>query len=91
MEDRLDRDNPSYLEPWVLLWYAWVSASFLKSYLAAARPAGFLPGTDAQTRLLLETLMLDKALYELRYELNNRPGWVRIPIQGLLQLLETPE
>ncbi len=91
MEDRLDRDNPSYLEPWVLLWYAWVSASFLKSYMAAARPAGFLPATDGQTRLLLETLMLDKALYELRYELNNRPGWVRIPIQGLLQLLESLE
>jgi maltose alpha-D-glucosyltransferase/alpha-amylase len=34
--------------------------------------------------------MLEKALYELRYELNHRPDWARIPIQGILHLLEPP-
>ena len=36
---------------------------------------------------LLQALVLDKALYELGYELNNRPDWVRIPLIGLLKLL----
>jgi len=38
--------------------------------------------------VLLDAFLLEKALYELAYELNNRPDWVRIPIQGILELLE---
>ena len=46
-----------------------------------------LPADRAQLSLLLEAFTLDKALYELLYELNNRPDWVRIPLQGITQLL----
>jgi maltose alpha-D-glucosyltransferase/alpha-amylase len=88
MSDRLQTDNPSYLEPWALFWYGWVASSFLQSYLEAAAPGAFLPSSERQMRVLFEALLLDKALYELRYELNHRPEWVRIPIQGILQLLE---
>jgi maltose alpha-D-glucosyltransferase / alpha-amylase len=38
---------------------------------------------------LLELAMLQKVLYELNYELNNRPDWVSIPLRGLLDLLGT--
>jgi maltose alpha-D-glucosyltransferase/alpha-amylase len=38
--------------------------------------------------VLLDTFLLQKAIYELRYEINNRPDWVRIPIHGIVQLLE---
>ena len=48
-----------------------------------------LPESPQEREALLSTLLLDKALYELRYELNLRPEWVRIPIAGVLQLLET--
>jgi len=88
MADRLQTDNPSFLEPWALLWYAWVSGSFLQSYLDAAQGGDFLPRTERQMSVLLDVLLLDKALYELRYELNNRPQWVNVPIKGILQLLE---
>ncbi len=37
--------------------------------------------------ILLEGFLLDKALYELHYELNNRPDWLRIPLRGMTQLL----
>jgi predicted trehalose synthase len=37
---------------------------------------------------MLYAFLLDKALYELRYELNNRPDWVHIPLRGILQLME---
>ena len=39
---------------------------------------------------VLRALVLDKALYELNYELNNRPDWVRIPLVGILALADDP-
>ncbi|HZK66631.1 MAG TPA: alpha-amylase, partial [Chloroflexota bacterium] len=76
------------LEPWACYWELWVSATFLRSYLETARGASFLPADREELRILLDTFLLEKAVYELSYELNNRPAWVKIPIQGILQLLE---
>jgi maltose alpha-D-glucosyltransferase/alpha-amylase len=76
------------LEPWARIWERWAGASFLKGYLAAAGHAPFLPVDPAQRAMLLDLFLLDKALYELNYELNNRPDWVRIPLKGLAELLE---
>jgi maltose alpha-D-glucosyltransferase / alpha-amylase len=75
-------------EQWATFWYAWTAAAFLGAYCNRATPAGFLPPDDAQLRTLLEAYLMEKSLYELRYELNNRPDWVRIPLEGILQLLE---
>ena len=69
-------------------WERWVSAIFLRAYLDAAAAGGFLPATIAELRVLLNAYVLEKALYELGYELNNRPEWIGIPVQGMLQLLE---
>ncbi len=75
-------------EPWARWWHAWVSAIFLAAYLEAAAEGRFLPAAREELAMLLEAYLLEKAIYELAYELNNRPGWVRIPLQGILQLLE---
>jgi trehalose synthase-fused probable maltokinase len=75
------------LEPWARAWERWAGASFLSGYLAAAGPASFLPTDPVQRASLLDLLLVDKALYELNYELNNRPEWVRIPLRGLSDLL----
>ena len=61
-------------------------AAFLDGYDDAAQAAG-LARAAAQRRGLLELFLLEKALYELRYELDNRPDWVRVPLSGLLDLL----
>ena len=82
-------ENPAFLEPWALFWYLWVSSAFLGSYLEVASEGGFLPLRREDLRTLLDVLLLEKAIYELRYEVNNRPQWVRIPIEGILQLLES--
>ncbi|MBI4443249.1 MAG: maltose alpha-D-glucosyltransferase [Acidobacteria bacterium] len=79
--DDLDR-----LKSWATLWERWTSVEFLRAYLATAGDANFLPPEKASLRRLLEAFLLDKALYELRYELNNRPSWVRIPLSGILSL-----
>jgi maltose alpha-D-glucosyltransferase/alpha-amylase len=83
-----DPENAPVAERWARFWYTWSAASFLRAYLETARTAGFLPGSDQDITVLLETHMLEKAAYELRYEANNRPDWVQIPARGILQLLE---
>jgi maltose alpha-D-glucosyltransferase / alpha-amylase len=82
-EEDLDR-----LESWTRYWYVWVAASFLKGYLETAGESPILPADQADLHLLLDLHLLEKAVYELGYELNNRPGWVRIPVQGILELME---
>jgi maltose alpha-D-glucosyltransferase/alpha-amylase len=57
--------------------------AFLSAYRAAMAAAGTAMPIDAN---LLEMFELEKALYELRYELNNRTDWVQVPLQGLLAL-----
>ena len=84
------QDRPqdlSRLASWADLWQQWVSAAFLQQYLATAGGASFLPSDRDQFAGLLDGFMLAKALYELVYELNNRPDWVRIPLGGVLRLL----
>jgi maltose alpha-D-glucosyltransferase/alpha-amylase len=62
----------------------WLAASFLRGYLATVEGTPIVPAEPAHLRRLLDTLVLDKAAYELGYELNNRPDWVDIPLRGLL-------
>ena len=47
----------------------------------------FFPADESEFRALLNACILEKAIYELRYELNNRPEWARIPLRGILDLL----
>jgi maltose alpha-D-glucosyltransferase/alpha-amylase len=68
-----------------------VSAAFLHTYLAYAGSASLLPPTRAERQVLLDAYLLEKAVYELGYELNNRPDWVGIPLQGILQLWDTTQ
>jgi maltose alpha-D-glucosyltransferase/alpha-amylase len=75
------------LDIWARYWYIWTAASFLRGYRRAAEGASFLPSDDDKWAVLLDVLVLQKAFYELNYELNNRPDWVTIPLQGIASLL----
>lgn len=76
-----------WLESWADFWQSWVCAIFLKSYLEVSGRGSFLPETEQELQVLLDTYLLEKAVYELGYELNNRPDWVKIPIRGIRHLL----
>lgn len=86
--DRLAEDTEARFEPWIRFWHGWVSVVFLKAYLGIAERASFWPGSQAELQVLLDAYLLEKAVYEIGYELNNRPDWVRIPIRGVLDILE---
>jgi maltose alpha-D-glucosyltransferase/alpha-amylase len=74
--------------PWASFWESWVSAAFIRAYAAVVTGARLLPADENATQTLLRGFILDKALYELGYELNNRPEWVHVPLEGLLRLLQ---
>jgi maltose alpha-D-glucosyltransferase/alpha-amylase len=88
----LDGDpNPerrSTLSPRAEDWYHTVSDVFLKSYLTTISrgKAELLPAEPEELNRLLEVFLLEKAIYELNYELNNRPEWVIIPLRGIISI-----
>jgi len=81
-------ENVMLMEQWGQYWYSWTSATFLKSYLAHSRSESFIPKTAEETQILLDAYMLEKAVYEVNYELNNRPELLEIPLSRILQLVE---
>ena len=87
----LPPENLAGFEPWARYWNRIVSGAFLRSYLQALGPSEVLPDSGEQRHLLLQAYLLNKAVYELGYELNNRPNWLRIPLQGILELMEHPK
>jgi maltose alpha-D-glucosyltransferase/alpha-amylase len=77
------------IDSWLTFWHRWVSGTFLSAYLEEAGDAGFLPRQRGKLAKLLDFFLLEKAMYELSYEANTRPGWVDIPARGLLDILST--
>jgi maltose alpha-D-glucosyltransferase/alpha-amylase len=76
------------LAGWLTYWNRWVGASFLRGYQDATAEAGIIPADPEHVRILLDAFLLEKAIYELGYELNNRPQWVDIPLAGIADVLQ---
>jgi maltose alpha-D-glucosyltransferase/alpha-amylase len=81
-------EDQDKLESCAQTWYFWICAIYLKTYLPAAAEGRFLPCTAEELRILLDVYLLEKAIYEMGYELNNRPEWTKIPLRGIEQVLE---
>jgi maltose alpha-D-glucosyltransferase/alpha-amylase len=81
-------EDAERLAPWAQLWETWVSAAFMRAYLPPVASAGILPTDWSELETVLHVFVVDKALYELGYELNSRPEWVHVPLTGLLQLIQ---
>jgi maltose alpha-D-glucosyltransferase/alpha-amylase len=76
------------LEPWARFWSLWASKAFTGAYMKAMAGSKLLPSSPADIDLLMQLLVLEKTVYELGYELNNRPGWLKIPAQSILAQLD---
>ncbi|BCA55611.1 Maltokinase [Nitrospira sp. KM1] len=74
---------------WARYWSHWTSAAFVKGYINTAAGTEVWPRQVEQVSLLLDVYRMEKAMYELRYELNNRPDWVEIPLHGLVDVLRS--
>ncbi|MDS4041461.1 MAG: alpha-amylase, partial [Candidatus Competibacter sp.] len=80
------RDRATLL-PHLSDWEQQTRVAFLEGYVAAVDNSPGYPADPDHARALLELFALEKACYELRYELDNRPDWVEIPLGGLSELL----
>ncbi|MFM7427047.1 MAG: maltose alpha-D-glucosyltransferase, partial [Elainella sp.] len=78
------------MQLWGRFFHAWVTVAFLKRYVETAADAAFLPTSHQEMQVLLDAYLLEKAVYELGYELTNRPDWVDIPLQRVIELLQPP-
>jgi trehalose synthase-fused probable maltokinase len=85
----VDERNREKLNGWAEVWSKWVSDRYLEEYLRTSRGAEYLPPSREEIMALLQLHVLEKAVYELGYELNNRPGWVAIPLEGICKTLES--
>jgi maltose alpha-D-glucosyltransferase/alpha-amylase len=87
--DAMSPQDVARLSPWADFWNARISAVFLDSYFETCGHATFLPKDPSELQSVLNLHLMEKAVYELGYELNNRPGWVGIPLQGIWKLLSS--
>ena len=88
----VERDSDAFLalEEAGAYWYDTVTTAYLAKYLEGVETTGLLPTRPEHRSVMLEAFMLEKAVYELAYELNNRPHMVAIPIEGIAALCSEP-
>ncbi len=84
--ERVRPEDRARLVPFAQALRAWVCVSFVRTYLSGIKGQDYAPRTPATARILLEFFELEKAVYEVNYELNNRPALVGIPLSGLLRI-----
>lgn len=91
--DRAEADSDAWkrLQPWADTWEALARDRFLASYLRKSHEGRFLAQERETLGILLDFFEIDKALYELEYELGHRPEWVRIPAAGIARVIERGE
>lgn len=83
LDNQIRKEDVGTLIPYVELWYHYISGFFMKSYLKTVGDSTFIPDNAEDLEILLQTYLLQKAVYELNYELNNRPDWVIVPLRGI--------
>jgi maltose alpha-D-glucosyltransferase / alpha-amylase len=76
------------VDEWRRAWVSTVQQRLLDEYLLEIAPSGLVPVDPADVQLLLDLFVLDKAFYEIRYELANRPEWVAWPLAAAAELIE---
>jgi maltose alpha-D-glucosyltransferase / alpha-amylase len=87
-QQALRDEDAEFLKPWAEIWAHWVRQVFLETYFETTKGASFIPDDPEMTGAMLDAFLLEKAAYEVMYELNNRPEWVFIPLRGIRRILE---
>ncbi|MDQ3388200.1 MAG: maltose alpha-D-glucosyltransferase [Gemmatimonadota bacterium] len=85
-EDQARVTSKASLEEWGEAWLRLARSAFLSAYGEATRGASFIPRDEATVRRVISAYELEKAVYELGYEMNNRPDWIWVPIRGIRTL-----
>ena len=87
LDNQIRKEDYGKLIAHVERWYHYVSQFYMKAYLETAADESFFPRNKRDLETLMNTFLMEKAIYELGYELNNRPDWVIIPLRGIKSLM----
>jgi maltose alpha-D-glucosyltransferase/alpha-amylase len=85
--DHFTAKDKERLWPFAEQWYEYTSELYIHTYLDIVNGSEFIPKDQKDLKMLLETYTLEKAIYELNYELNNRPEWIMIPLRGIQSII----
>ena len=88
LDNQIRKEDYPRLMPFVEQWYHYMSGFFMSAYLKTVKGSPFIPNNTEDLEILMTTFLLEKAVYELNYELNNRPDWVLIPLRGIKALMQ---
>lgn len=88
LDNQIRPEDVGRLLPFVEQWYHYMSGFFMKAYLETVGDSPIIPHQKEDLEILLRTFLLQKAIYELNYEVNNRPSWVMVPLRGIRAILE---
>jgi maltose alpha-D-glucosyltransferase/alpha-amylase len=91
LDNQVRPEDINKLLPYVEQWYHYMSGFFMKGYLETVGNSPVIPQNKEDLETLIQTFLLQKAIYELNYELNNRPGWVMVPLRGIQAIMNSPE
>ena len=89
LDNQIRKEDINHLVPYAEQWFHYMSGFFMKAYLETVKDSSFIPKSREDLNTLMTTFRLEKAVYELNYELNNRPDWVIIPLRGIKALVES--
>jgi maltose alpha-D-glucosyltransferase/alpha-amylase len=88
LDNQIRPEDYAKLMPIMEEWYRYVKDIFLQAYIEGVKDTAYIPPTRAELDVMMTTFLLEKAIYELNYELNNRPAWVIIPLNGIKALMK---
>ncbi|HNC14062.1 MAG TPA: alpha-amylase, partial [Cyclobacteriaceae bacterium] len=89
LDNQIRKEDYPKLIPVMEAWYHHISHVFMAAYKQNVKGTPFVPRTDEELHIMMTTFLLEKAIYELNYELNNRPDWVIIPLTGIKAILDS--
>lgn len=91
LDNQIRENDINTLIPYVEQWYHYMSGYFMRAYCNTVKDSGIIPQEKEDLQILMQTYLLQKAIYELNYELNNRPDWVIVPIKGIKAIINQNE
>ena len=89
LDNQIRSEDINTLLPYADQWYHYMSGFFMDGYLKTIRKTDVITKDKEDNELLLETFLLQRAIYELDYEINNRPDWTTIPLRGIKAILKS--
>jgi maltose alpha-D-glucosyltransferase/alpha-amylase len=91
LNDQIRKEDIVKLTPYAEQWYHYMSGFFMKAYLETVQGSAFIPKDKEDMDILMTTFLLEKAIYEVNYEINNRPDWLIIPLRGIKAIMKKIE